>query len=401
MNIISRKIVKIRLLLITGRLLWLFLTYVSIFSYCNLLAAETVNTYRIKRIVIDAGHGGKDPGAIGALGYEKDVVLPIALEVGRLIKQKFSDIEIIYTRKTDIFIPLHRRAEIANSSKADLFISIHANAHLLKSYYGAETYVMGLHSSRRNLEVAKRENSVIVLEDDYSRKYESYDSGSYESAIIFSLMQDIYNEQSLLFAAEIQKQFKERAKRLDGGVRQAGFIVLWETAMPSVLIETGYMSNSEEEKFLQTTEGQEKLAFSIFKAFENYKNLVEKNTEIAKSEKTEADKVTVSKKKLPANTTRNKPVENKAKVSSIRFEVQIGASKKPISIHSSAFKGITNIREFKIDGVYKYSVGNESKYSGITVLKEKIQQKIPDAFIIAFRDNQKISIQEALKYTSL
>ena len=205
---------------------------------------------KLKTLVIDPGHGGMDPGALGSKSKEKDVVLAVGLKLGKLINENQSDVKVIFTRKDDTFIPLHERADIANRNNADLFISIHANANKNHAVFGAETYAMGVHTNEKNMDVAKKENSAITFEKDYSSHYEGYDPNSAESFIIFTLMQGAFMEQSLEFANIIQTSFDKNAKRANRGVRQAGFLVLWKTTMPAVLVETGFISNTEEEKFL-------------------------------------------------------------------------------------------------------------------------------------------------------
>jgi len=251
----------------------LFLIF-SQFSY-----SQNTNNQQIKKVVIDAGHGGKDPGAIGKDAYEKDICLSIALKLGYYIETYLEDVEVIYTRKTDEFIELHKRADIANENDADLFISIHVNSTKGHSAYGTSTYVMGLHKSDENMEVAATENSVILKELNYEQKYSGIDPSSPETYIILNLYQNAYLDQSLLLAEEIQNQFETRAGRKNGGVRQAGLLVLWKTTMPSVLIETGFISNRNEEKFLNSTYGQEIIASAIFRAFRDYKNKIEKEKE--------------------------------------------------------------------------------------------------------------------------
>src|SRR4030042_5756959 len=218
---------------------------------------ETQNGYKFKTVVIDAGHGGKDPGSVGKTGTEKEVVLAIALKLGQYIEARLPDVKVVYTRKTDEFIPLHQRADIANSHKADLYISIHANGNVSNLVTGTETLVLGLHRAEENFEVAKKENSVILLEDDYTTHYEGFDPNSPESYMIFSLMQNLYFEQSIKFADYVQNQFKDRVSRKDRGVKQQGLLVLARTSMPGVLIETGFMTNPDEEKFLLTEQGQD------------------------------------------------------------------------------------------------------------------------------------------------
>lgn len=230
--------------------------------------------FKIRTVVIDAGHGGKDPGTVGKTFKEKDVVLQIALKVGEYIEKNVSNVKVVYTRKIDQFIELTERAAIANRNKADLFISIHANAISNPKIFGTETWVMGLHKSEDNLSVAKRENSVILYEDNYEEHYEGFDN-SPESYIMFSLMQNAYLENSLRFADKIEKQFKNKAARHSRGVKQAGFVVLYKTATPSVLVEAGFLSNETEEKFLGTENGQDLIASGIYRAFKEYKSEVE------------------------------------------------------------------------------------------------------------------------------
>lgn len=227
--------------------------------------------------MIDAGHGGKDPGAIHGGLREKDVTLAVALKLGALIKEAHPEIKVYYTRMTDNFIELNERSNIANRNKADLFISIHVNHSSNHSAHGSETYVMGTHKNEGNLEVAKRENASILLEDDYQNEYEGFDPNSPEGHIIFSFYQNAFLEQSILLASEIEKELGKRKKvNRSRGVKQAGFLVLWKTAMPSVLVETGFMTNTEERNYLKGTAGKEELAESIFRAFKSYKADVEK-----------------------------------------------------------------------------------------------------------------------------
>jgi N-acetylmuramoyl-L-alanine amidase len=226
--------------------------------------------YRIKTIVIDPGHGGHDSGCLGSSAKEKHIALNVALRLGELIEKKYPDIKVIYTRKTDEFVELHERAAIANRNHADLFICIHCNSGG-PSAFGAETYVMGLHKTEDNLSVAKRENSAVLYEKDYKQKYDGFDPNSPEANIIFTLYQNAYLSQSLKFASAIQQQFEEYAGRFNRGVKQAGFLVLYKTAMPAVLIETGFLTNKTEEKYLESDKGQQAIASSIFKAFMEYK----------------------------------------------------------------------------------------------------------------------------------
>lgn len=236
--------------------------------------------------MIDAGHGGKDPGSIGRKSKEKDITLAVALQLGKFIEDNMPDMRVIYTRNTDVFVELQERAEVANKNKADLFISIHCNSACVRDkklkhdvchqeVHGAETYVMGIKNEKGKVDVAKRENASILLEDDYLKKYDGFDPNSDEAYIIFSMYQDAYLDQSLNLSAKIQKQYKERAGRTDKGVKRASLWVLWRTAMPSLLTEIGFITNPEEEKFLCSEKGQGYVASSIFRALREYKNEVE------------------------------------------------------------------------------------------------------------------------------
>ena len=228
---------------------------------------------RITTIVLDAGHGGKDPGA--GNGREKKYALDITLKLGQKIKQKHKDVKVIYTRDSDVFIPLHERAAIANKNKADLFISIHCNANNAKSLSGTETYVMGLHKTQENLDLAKNENNVILYEDNYKKTYKGYNPASPLAHIMLANYQNAFMNQSLEFAAKVEKNIPKIGYR-SRGVKQAGFIVIWETTMPSVLVETGYLTNTKDASFLATEEGREKVAVAISKGFEEYKRETER-----------------------------------------------------------------------------------------------------------------------------
>ena len=232
--------------------------------------------YKIKTIVIDAGHGGKDPGTHGTKLKEKNLVLKIALKVGGYIEKNLPGVKVIYTRKDDTFIPLDERANIANNIKADLFVSIHANASPSATAYGTETWVMGLDKyQKRNMDVAKRENSVILYDENYKERYQGFDPNSPESIILFELAQSAFQESSLKLASNVENQFSKRISRRSLGVKQGPFWVLWATAMPSILIEVGFLSNEKEEQFLATEANQELMASGIFRAIRDYKNEVE------------------------------------------------------------------------------------------------------------------------------
>ena len=244
-----------------------------------LTAFQPLNKSRdyVKTVVIDPGHGGKDPGCVFGTMYEKDIALDISLELGRIIKDNLPDVKVIYTRDKDEFIGLFERAEIANKSNANVFISIHVNANANTAAIGTETWVMGLHKSDANLKQAVRENSVIYLEDNYVEKYDGFDPNSPEAFIIFSLYQDAFLEQSLNLADKIENEFVNRVQRKSRGVKQAGFLVLWKTSMPSVLVETGFISNKEDRDFISSKTGQVYLASAIFRAFRDFKKELESN----------------------------------------------------------------------------------------------------------------------------
>jgi N-acetylmuramoyl-L-alanine amidase len=244
--------------------------FIIILIFFGLYNTQRVEAQKTKVVVIDAGHGGKDPGAAGKYSKEKNITLSVALKVGKYLKQNVKNIKVIYTRTTDVFVPLDERAEIANRNKADLFVSIHVNSTLDRSVQGCETYVMGLHKSKDNLAVAMKENSSIRYEKNYKSKYSGYDPDSPEAYIVMSLFQNAYLDMSLDLAEKMQYQYRERARRKDMGVRQAGFLVLWRTTMPSVLTEIGFISNRKEERFLNSQYGQDIIASAIYRAIRDY-----------------------------------------------------------------------------------------------------------------------------------
>jgi len=343
----------------------------------------------LRKVVIDAGHGGEDPGALGKIAREKDITLPIALKTGQYITENFKDVEVIYTRKDDTFIPLFDRADIANKNNADLFISIHVNANPKnREAEGTETYVMGLHTDEKNFEVAKKENSVIVLEKDYSVKYEGFDPSSPESYIIFSLMQNKYMEQSLTLAAMVQDEFREKALRNDRGVKQAGFLVLWRTSMPSILIETGFISNPKEEKYLMSDEGQDLIASAIYRAFRNYKNYIEGHTSAYRPRS--QNSVQTSSPELPSDT------------SVVQFSVQILSSGSSINISSDYFAPLrkaypdSTIRELFVNKMFKYITGSTCSYETAAAFCKDIKKMYPGAFVIAIRNGKIIPLGQIL-----
>lgn len=355
-------------------------------------AATWAQSSKIKTVVIDAGHGGHDPGCHGAQNNEKEVCLSMALKLGALIKERYPDIKIIYTRSTDVFVELAERANIANRNNADLFICIHANAGSTTAY-GSETYVLGLHRTDAQQKVAERENASIALEDDKGAKYRSYDLTP-DGIIALQFQLAVFHRQSILFAEMIQKEFK-RIGRYDRGVKQAGFLVLYKTTMPSVLIETAFLPNPTEEKLIGTAEGQQKMAQSMFQAFVNYKNATEGKTVVGG---TTIQNNTDTK---PSEGSPIKPVEipkETVKEQGLVFKVQIETSNKAISTKSSHFKGI-EIFEYQDNTLFKYCAGSfPNDLQGAKNYKnELIQLGFTNAFVVAFLDGERISIEKALK----
>ena len=347
---------------------------------------------QIRTIVIDPGHGGKDPGAVGKISKEKDLVLSISLKVGALIEEYFSDVSVIYTRETDKYLKLAERTKIANKNEADLFISIHINAINGANAYGAETYAMGLHVSNENLRVAKLENSVVLEEDDYEDNYAGFDPNSPESHIIFSLYQNAYLDQSLKLAQSMQHYLSTDAKRYDRGVKQAGFLVLWRTSMPAILVECGFISNPNEEQFLNSEEGQNKVAESIFNAFKDYKLSYDSESKEIEAENKLNDSIKPNIEHINSAINIEKELP-----SGIIFGIQIKSSSNEIS-NTNKFSGIDEtIYEYEHNGLFKYFVGGVKDYDYILSLHKEIKVYYSDCFIIAFKDGDRITLKQAKK----
>jgi N-acetylmuramoyl-L-alanine amidase len=403
---------------------------------CPTSGGWSKGNYKIKTIVIDAGHGGHDSGCLGASSKEKHIALDIALKLGKLIESNYPDVNVVYTRKTDVFIPLHERANIANRAHADLFICIHLNSGG-KGAYGAETYVMGNHKTEDNLEVAKRENSAILLEDDYKTQYDGFDPNSPEANIIFSLYQSQFMNQSLLLAANIQDEFESYAGRYNRGVKQAGFLVLYKTAMPAVLIECGFLSHDPEEKYLASDKGQTVMAQSIYRAFKAYKmdmetpvlsesngNGTSRQVPVVKKEEppvkqevkvdsvrslpsekptTKAQEPELEKERIITPPTAPKATAPEirqpapvATASSVFITVQVGASKNPSIDNAKYLKNPALKAVNCTDGFTRYVAGI---FTDVTAARKKLSQikseGYPDAFLTAFNGNQRITVQEA------
>ena len=357
----------------------------------------------VRKVVIDPGHGGKDPGAVGSKAKEKDIVLAIALKLGGYIESNFNDVEVIYTRTTDEFVGLGRRAQIANENKADLFISIHCNSAANRRAYGSETFVMGLHRSQENLEVAKKENAAILYEEDYLETYGGYDPNSPEANIIFSFYQNIYLNQSLIMASLAQDQFRDRAGRHDRGVKQAGFLVLYNITMPGILVEAGFLSNPQEEKYLMSELGQAHIASAIFRAFREYKNYQDNLVaqQISNNGTTRRPGST-AQAQIPGSSLQNKEIiltERQPEGPVISFRVQFASTSQERPIDDPAFGNLEGVSFYFHEGLYKYTLGNENSIEAAGEIQQKLRnQGFTDAFIVAFKDNERISIAEAVRY---
>ncbi len=354
-------------------------------------------------VVIDAGHGGHDPGAIGKISKEKNINLNVALKLGKQIQKNCPDVKVVYTRTRDVFIPLNRRAEIANDAKADLFISIHTNALAKnRTAKGASTWTLGLAKSDANLEVAKRENSVILYESDYKTRYAGFNPNSAESYIIFEFMQDKYMSQSVHLASLVQKHFRNTCRRVDRGVHQAGFLVLKASAMPSILVELGFISTPEEERYLNTESGTTTLANGIFRAFLTYKR--EQEIRLNGSSQTilpedipqpEEEKETAP----PTGTTpktEEKTVAAQTEYSGPVFKIQILTSSRPLGKNDKRLKGLKNVDYYQEGGLYKYTYGASSDYNKVLRTKRSITAQFKDAFIIAFKNGKKMNVNAAI-----
>ena len=354
---------------------------IILFNNNNIIAQKTEFI-----VVLDAGHGGKDPGKVGYKAMkEKDIALKIVLQVGKMLEKR-ENIKVIYTRKTDVFIGLKDRGKIANKADADLFVSIHCNAHSSNAH-GAETWVLGTHANKQNFEVAKAENSVIELEDNYKVTYKGFDPNSPESVIGLTLMQEEYLDQSIQLASIIQNEFTTKLRRKDRGVKQAGFVVLHQTYMPSILIETGFITNSKEGLYLNSKLGQQKFSESIYNGIKKYINQLTLNT-VQGNAITEVSKTT-------------KAAINEQEITNYKdvvFKVQIASGSRKLETKSYNFKGLKNVDRIKVGNSYKYYLGNTSNYSEIEEFRKIAKSKgYKTAFIVAFKNGKKISVEEVLK----
>ena len=339
-------------------------------------------------LVIDAGHGGHDAGALGTFSKEKNINLNVALAFGRLVENNCPGVNVIYTRKTDVFIPLHQRADIANRNKADLFISIHTNA-LPKGAkaMGLETYTLGMHRASDNFDVAKRENSVILIEKDYKQHYEGFDPSSSESYIMFEFLQDKNMAQSVELAKMVQKRTCAAAARPNKGVKQAGFLVLRETSMPSCLIELGFISTPSEEQFLNSDEGIANMGSGIYQAFCDYLAKYDKSFTVPFNPEVSETKEENKEQPQPEEVKDEAPV----------FKVQILTSNVKLKSGSRQLKGRDDADFYKDGNIYKYTVGASTNYNEIYRLRKQLLAQFPEAFIIAFKGGQRMNVQKAIE----
>ena len=386
----------------------------------------------VNTVVIDPGHGGRDPGAVGRRVREKDITLAISLKLGEYIKEHLPDVKVVYTRTTDEFVELWRRAQIANENQADLFISIHCNSARNTAATGTETFVMGLHRSQANLEVARKENASILFEEDYMETYEGFDPHSPEANIIFTLYQNAHLDQSLAVASMVQGQFRERARRVDRGVKQAGFLVLYQVTMPGILVEAGFLSNPREEEYLASEAGQAHIASAVFRAFRDYK---EQQDALAAARRHYAYGDNANNQDIPGQGTPSAQTEPSGQAATagqvmdttlaasaasgaatpedspsapesdagdrIVFRVQFASTSEERPLNAPEFRGLQNVGWYFHEGLYKYTVGNESSLEDAAALQARVHEAgFRDAFVVAFVNEERISPSEAIRLLS-
>lgn len=367
-----------------------FFCIVFFLSLSGLIGQETKEDFVV---VLDAGHGGKDTGNRGNGHYEKHIALNITKMIGAKL-QKQKGIKVIFTRKDDRFIELKNRAKIANQADADLFISIHCDAFTSPKVYGAGTFVLGLHRTKDNFRVAQKENSVIFLEEDYETTYDGFDPNNPESVISLLLMQETYQGQSIEAANTIQKSFVSNLNRKDRTVKQAGFLVLRETYMPSVLVEVGFLTNKKEGQYLNSKKGQQEMATTITKAILNYRDQLAasvSSTVIDQNAPPEIDSTTTVVEEKKETSPANKMSEE------VIFKVQIAASARSLELTKANFKGLKGVSVQKGEKLYRYFYGEASQYKAAKRLKQKaIKAGYEHAFLVAFKDGVKINISDVI-----
>ncbi len=361
--------------------------------------------------MIDAGHGGKDPGCLGTYSREKDVALDVALKTGKLISENCPNVKVIYTRSTDVFVELYNRAKIANNHHADLFISFHCNANDNHSAHGVETYVMGLSKSEKNLAVARAENSAMLKEEGYKENYAGFNPDSPESAVMFSLYSSAYLNNSILLADKVQKNLVGVTHLLDRGVKQAPYWVLWSVSMPSILIEMGFLSNPTEEKFLTDEQHKKEIADAIYRGFAAYYtqmtgdrvSIPEPKKQESKNDKPEtkndnnADNPVDNQSDKKADDETAKIANTPVSPDAVRFMVQFMAVPDKIALTDKRFKDIPKVNRYYEGGLWKYTAGSESNLQSAKDILASLKSKYPDAFVIAFKGDQKIPVSEAVK----
>ncbi|BAO77238.1 N-acetylmuramoyl-L-alanine amidase [Winogradskyella sp. PG-2] len=360
----------------------LLVTFITTLTSYGTLYAQDDNFV----VVLDAGHGGKDPGAMKNGYKEKKIALDVVLKLGKTLEE-IDDIKVIYTRKTDKFIELWRRADIANKADADLFISIHCNSVNNSKPFGTETWVLGEKNTTRNFEVAKRENEVIFLEDNYEENYEGFNPSSPESTIAIGIEQEVYIEQSITLAGKIENNFVNKAKRKSRGLKQHSLLVIRNTYMPSILVELGFISNKKEGAFLNSKPGQSKMSNALKDAILDYKKELDQNvgTHIL-GEDLESPSIEVEEPKI---------------IEDVIFKVQIAASKNDLAPKSYNFKGLSDISKNKVGDRYRYYYGNTLDYTKAQELKEEAKAKgYSTSFIVAYKDGKQIDVSDALKSAS-
>ncbi len=412
---------------------------------CSIVLALLLTSFHTNRdeirnddkftVVLDAGHGGHDPGNLGNGYYEKDIALNIVLKAGALL-EKNRNINVIYTRKDDTFVDLYVRGEIANKANADLFVSVHCDSHTSKAH-GAGTFVLGLHANKQNFEIAKKENSVIYLEDDYKSRYADYDINSPESVIGLTIMQEEFLDQSIALAKTIQDNFSNKLNRVDRKVKQAGFIVLHQTFMPSVLVETGFLTNKEEGAYLNSKKGQSQMGTAIAEAVLTYKDAVMANIadfgtqtvaeasnpddRAEKKRRSESAAESISKTNTPAakkeSKTKGSTVKETAQIieeagrkskgtsksskEEIIYKVQIMASAKDFPLHPESFNGLNRVAKEPIKNLYRYVYGSTQSLREAKMLKSNADRKgYPTSFIVVYRNGERITFKESQKYIS-
>ncbi len=424
----------------------IFLFVLSIGLGINISQAHTYEVHgggdpkaidnRVKTIVIDAGHGGKDPGALGRNSKEKEIVLALALKLGKEIKKNFPGVEVIYTRDSDKFVELHERAHIANQARADLFISIHCNSAASHQACGSETFVLGLHRNQDNLEVAKRENAVILLEKNHEENYEGFDPNSEISHIILNMYQNAFLDRSLAFASNLETNL-QASKRKSRGVKQAGFLVLRNTFMPSILFEAGFLTNKEEEAYLSSEAGQNKIVASFIRALRDYKKQLEDDpqlanvkTETQKSpDKVEPEKTVIANNIKPQtreikpaihNTVKNETAKEEVILAStdpvpvasakspvnpsvqtekddLEFCVQLAATPNKANLKEAKWRNIPNLSIRFETGMYKYQITGIKNYNEANSIKDSMKQKgFEGAFVVAYNHGNRVNISEAI-----